>query len=228
MKSKHIKSKAKTKKLVFLKSTPNSKDISIKLCPDRTCSHPAFVSSLPSGKTMSLKSWQTAAGSWMLCGCFVDALWMLRMQKDFERITGWNPVVQPQICWQCFVLEFWSTWKTPASRPAAVNGEDTSALTVEKERSGKSVSLKKSQTIRFTLSHSSFTNLATSGQLHFVEDYVLSICLDTLQKSMEPAMEWTQPQVQITIRTGCHHDNQHNSWSMSTSGALFKACGCLW
>ena len=90
VKSKHIKSKAKTKKLVFLKSTPNSKDISIKLCPDRTCSHPAFVSSLPSGKTMSLKSWQTAAGSWMLCGCFVDASDAKGLWKD-HRLESCRP-----------------------------------------------------------------------------------------------------------------------------------------
>ena len=58
-----------------------------------------------------------------------------------------------------------------------MNGEDTSALTEEGTE------------WQVGESHSSFTNLATSGQLPFVEDYVLSICLDTLQKSMEPAME---------------------------------------
>lgn len=157
---------------------------------------------------------------WMLCGCF-----------GCKRTLKGSPVgilsssprfVGSALCWsfgprekyQPLGLPQW-TVKTPVPWQ-------------RKEQSGKSVSLRKSQTTRFTLSHSTFTNLATSGQLHFVEDYVLSICLDTLQKSMEPAIEWTQPQVQITIRTGCHHDNQHNSWSMSTSGALFKACGCLW
>jgi hypothetical protein len=39
---------------------------------------------------MSLKSWQTAAGSWMLCGCFVDASDAKGLWKD-HRLESCHP-----------------------------------------------------------------------------------------------------------------------------------------